>query len=91
MRDRLGDAPLTLIALSGYGQEGDRERSRIHGFAAHLVKPTEVPALLELIARAGSPDFGTAPHGARTTTGSRGPEAAARGPAFIDATVGAAK
>jgi signal transduction histidine kinase/ActR/RegA family two-component response regulator len=53
MRARVGDAPLTLIALSGYGQERDRERSRAHGFTAHLVKPAEVSELLDLIARAG--------------------------------------
>ena len=54
VRARLGDAPLTLIALSGYGQERDRERSRAHGFTAHLVKPAAVSELLELIARAGT-------------------------------------
>lgn len=54
VRARLGDAPLTLIALSGYGQERDRERSRAHGFTAHLVKPAEVSELLDLIARAGT-------------------------------------
>jgi CheY-like chemotaxis protein len=54
VRARRGDAPLTLIALSGYGQERDRERSRAHGFTAHLVKPAAVSELLELIARAGT-------------------------------------
>jgi len=33
---------LTLIALSGYGQEGDKSRSRAAGFAAHLVKPVNL-------------------------------------------------
>jgi CheY-like chemotaxis protein len=28
-----------LVALSGYGQEADRERSRACGFERHLVKP----------------------------------------------------
>lgn len=28
-----------LVAISGYGQPGDRERSRAAGFAHHLVKP----------------------------------------------------
>lgn len=31
-----------LVALSGWGQDKDRERSRAHGFAAHLVKPVDV-------------------------------------------------
>jgi signal transduction histidine kinase len=41
-----------LVAMTGYGQEGDRERSRAAGFAAHLVKPVEYPALQSVI-RAG--------------------------------------
>jgi CheY-like chemotaxis protein len=41
-----------LIALSGYGQEKDRERSRSAGFADHLVKPVDIAVLLEAIARA---------------------------------------
>ena len=50
LRRRLGDAPLTLIALSGYGQERDRQLSRAHGFAAHLVKPADISEVLKLIA-----------------------------------------
>ncbi len=38
------------IALSGYGAEGDLERSRIAGFIGHLTKPVEIPALEQLIA-----------------------------------------
>jgi two-component system CheB/CheR fusion protein len=30
---------MMLIALTGYGQQEDRERSRIAGFDHHLVKP----------------------------------------------------
>jgi signal transduction histidine kinase len=41
-----------LVAMTGYGQEGDRDRSRAAGFAAHLVKPVEYPALRRVI-RAG--------------------------------------
>jgi CheY-like chemotaxis protein len=36
---------LKLVALTGWGQLGDRERSRDAGFDQHLVKPVE-PALL---------------------------------------------
>lgn len=35
-----------LIAISGYGQEADRERSRTAGFDHHLVKPVD-PAKLQ--------------------------------------------
>ena len=39
-----------LIALSGYEQESDRERSRAAGFHHHLVKPVEHGILAELLA-----------------------------------------
>ena len=34
-----------LIALTGYGREEDRARSRAAGFDLHLVKPIDPPAL----------------------------------------------
>ncbi len=40
----------TLIALSGYGQEQDRRRSKEVGFAHHLVKPVHPEILSRLIA-----------------------------------------
>ena len=39
-----------LIALTGYGQDKDRERSLSAGFAAHLVKPVKVDVLLAMLA-----------------------------------------
>ncbi|HEX4913141.1 MAG TPA: response regulator, partial [Vicinamibacterales bacterium] len=39
-----------LVALSGYGQEEDRRRSKAAGFDQHLVKPVEPAALFELLA-----------------------------------------
>jgi PAS domain S-box-containing protein len=41
---------LTLVALTGWGQEEDRHRSREAGFDAHLVKPVDHDALLRLLA-----------------------------------------
>ncbi|HEX8108822.1 MAG TPA: ATP-binding protein, partial [Kofleriaceae bacterium] len=38
-----------LVAISGYGQPGDRERSRQAGFAHHLVKPVELATLTSLL------------------------------------------
>ncbi len=38
LRQQLGDAVL-LVALSGYGQPGDRSRTAAAGFHLHLVKP----------------------------------------------------
>lgn len=41
----------TIIAVSGYGQEEDRRRSRAAGFDHHLVKPVEFDALVSLLAQ----------------------------------------
>jgi CheY-like chemotaxis protein len=36
---------LILVAISGWGQEQDRRRSRAAGFALHLVKPVQYPVV----------------------------------------------
>jgi CheY-like chemotaxis protein len=41
---------ITLIALTGWGQEEDRRHSEEAGFDYHLVKPVEAPALAKLLA-----------------------------------------
>lgn len=43
-------ARMTLIALTGWGQEEDRRQSEEAGFDHHLVKPVEAPALAKLLA-----------------------------------------
>ncbi len=40
-----------LVALTGYGQPGDRERALAAGFDDHLVKPAEFRALQQIIER----------------------------------------
>jgi signal transduction histidine kinase len=40
----------TLIAVTGWGQEGDRQKSKDAGFDHHLVKPVDAETLLELLA-----------------------------------------
>ncbi|WP_343639688.1 ATP-binding protein [Roseateles sp.] len=42
-------AACRLIALTGYGQVSDSERSRAAGFDAHLIKPVEIDQLVRLI------------------------------------------
>jgi CheY-like chemotaxis protein len=39
-----------LVAMTGYGQEADRLRTREAGFAAHLVKPVDFPDLKRALA-----------------------------------------
>ncbi|HVV50897.1 MAG TPA: response regulator [Polyangia bacterium] len=50
MRARLGDRVPVLIAVSGYGQEADRARSREAGFDHHLVKPVPPKVFEDLFA-----------------------------------------
>jgi len=54
LRDRLGNNSPVLIALTGYGQEADRQKSEEAGFKAHLVKPVASDALLALLDTLGS-------------------------------------
>jgi len=48
MMDDLG--PLRLVALTGYGTDGDRRKTREAGFDVHLAKPVDPRALDELLA-----------------------------------------
>ncbi len=41
---------VALIAVSGYGQERDRQRSREAGFDAHLTKPVDIQKVEEMLA-----------------------------------------
>jgi CheY-like chemotaxis protein len=50
MRQEPALAGVTFVALTGYGQEEDRERSREAGFAHHLIKPVDTGALLSVLA-----------------------------------------
>ena len=45
-----------LVAMTGWGQEEDRRRSREAGFDHHLVKPVEPNALEMLLASSAHPD-----------------------------------
>ncbi|MEP7381999.1 MAG: ATP-binding protein, partial [Gemmatimonadota bacterium] len=49
LRKLPGGDEAVIVALTGWGQETDRQRSREAGFDAHLVKPVDLPALLELL------------------------------------------
>jgi PAS domain S-box-containing protein len=50
LREQRGPGELRLIAITGYGQETDRARSREAGFDHHLVKPIAFDALVPLLA-----------------------------------------
>ena len=49
-----GSPGMLLVAISGYGQDGDRQRSREAGFDVHLTKPIDPLVLDALLAQAGA-------------------------------------
>jgi CheY-like chemotaxis protein len=50
IREQAFGKSLVLVALTGWGQEEDLQKSREAGFSAHMVKPVELPALMNLLA-----------------------------------------
>jgi signal transduction histidine kinase len=53
MRLRSWGKAATLIALTGWGQQPDRQRTSEAGFDVHLVKPVSEAQLFQALARAG--------------------------------------
>jgi CheY-like chemotaxis protein/nitrogen-specific signal transduction histidine kinase len=51
LRTDMHTAAATLIALTGWGTEGEVRRTRESGFDYHLVKPVDSAALLQLLSR----------------------------------------
>jgi CheY-like chemotaxis protein/two-component sensor histidine kinase len=49
LRERPQGERLVLVAVTGYGQESDRARSRAAGVDHHLVKPVDIRALLAIL------------------------------------------
>lgn len=50
LRSQPWSTQLVLVALTGWGQDEDRERSEAAGFDHHLVKPLDTAALAALLA-----------------------------------------
>lgn len=50
IRARQPGTPLTLIALTGYGRESDRQQAHEAGFDFHLTKPVALESLEQLLA-----------------------------------------
>ena len=51
LRSQNGRHDMRLVAVTGYGQPGDRRRSQAAGFDEHLVKPVEPALLNEMLRR----------------------------------------
>lgn len=54
IRQQPAGKDMILIALTGWGQEKDRDRTAAAGFDAHLIKPVNAADLLEIISNMGS-------------------------------------
>jgi PAS domain S-box-containing protein len=52
IRTHAWGAPMVIVALTGWGQEDDRERALAAGFDLHLVKPVDHADLLRIVASA---------------------------------------
>ncbi|MEX1232302.1 MAG: response regulator, partial [Planctomycetaceae bacterium] len=50
IREQPWGQDMVLVALTGWGQEEDRQKSKEAGFNAHLVKPVEHSVLMRLLA-----------------------------------------
>ena len=50
IRNAQGNAPMTMIAVTGWGQTEDLQASKQAGFDRHLVKPVDPEALFALLA-----------------------------------------
>jgi CheY-like chemotaxis protein len=50
LREQPGLQPAMLVALTGWGQDEDKRRSKEAGFDHHLVKPTEPDVVQKLLA-----------------------------------------
>ena len=53
IRQRASAKHVVLVALTGYGQETDRERSQNAGFDHHLVKPADFETVQKILASVG--------------------------------------
>lgn len=50
VRNELGLRELFMVAVTGFGQPHDRERTQATGFNHHLVKPVELQTLTDVLA-----------------------------------------
>jgi PAS domain S-box-containing protein len=56
LRELPGLSAIPLVALTGYGQESDRQRTHEAGFQEHLVKPVDLWQLKELLQQLLGPE-----------------------------------
>jgi CheY-like chemotaxis protein len=54
IREQPWGKPMILVALTGWGQEEDKRRSREAGFDAHMTKPVDPQSLVKFLGFVGS-------------------------------------
>jgi PAS domain S-box-containing protein len=54
IREQPWGKDLVLIALTGWGQQQDRQRTQAAGFDAHLTKPVNYDAIMEILSKLSS-------------------------------------
>ena len=52
IREQAWGQNLPMIALTGFGQEADKQRSWAAGFDTHLLKPVDYTSLADVLAKA---------------------------------------
>ena len=50
IREQPWGESMVLVALTGWGQDEDRQKSKDAGFNGHMVKPVDYAALMKLLA-----------------------------------------
>ncbi len=59
IREQPWGKDMVLVALTGWGQDEDRRKSKDAGFDHHLVKPVDIDALMKMLASLpGAPGVG---------------------------------
>jgi CheY-like chemotaxis protein len=70
LRERDWGRQAAIVALTGWGQEDDRRKSREAGFDRHLTKPADLSVLMQLLKECGQPrDESSNGFTTRTTVG----------------------
>jgi CheY-like chemotaxis protein len=64
---RFADRDIDLIAITGWGQERDRQQTEAAGFTAHLIKPVNFDQLEAILHRIMTSEPSPATRGTRTS------------------------
>ena len=51
IREQAWGKDIVIVALSGWGQDEDKQKSKLAGFNGHLVKPVELAILMDMLAK----------------------------------------